>query len=238
MALSQQQRAEVERILQEFLAKTVDRIADLDVGELNINPFLMRLLSSPVALSGPREIINFLLTQRLERGAVTSFGSALKKIARVFSCAAYPQVDVVARRNGQESLVIVASGPWTFDKAQARSTVGLMKTLRAEHPGSEVVLGLCYGRAGSISNLIRHTVETNGGFRVVSGAAFWTLISGDAGCADEVFAIAESISKQPQGVTGKSLDAAVAKKAIELSQALQASSAPATFWDHLLHHNI
>ena len=57
----------------------------LKIGDLDINPFLIRILSHELELNSSETIVRWLIGQRLERGAVTSFGMALQDAAKVFS---------------------------------------------------------------------------------------------------------------------------------------------------------
>jgi hypothetical protein len=50
-----------------------------------INPFLIRILSHELGLDNSEAIVRWLISQRLERGTVTSFGIALQDAAKVFS---------------------------------------------------------------------------------------------------------------------------------------------------------
>lgn len=53
----------------------------INLANLNFNPFLLRLLN----LDSPRQIAEFMVSQRVERGTVTSFGTRIQKIAKIIT---------------------------------------------------------------------------------------------------------------------------------------------------------
>jgi len=76
---------QIEQIFRKFLLDRVKTVRRLKLSDLDINPFLIRILSHELGLDNSEAIVRWLINQRLERGAVTSFGIALQDAAKVFS---------------------------------------------------------------------------------------------------------------------------------------------------------
>ncbi len=83
--LPEDKRRQIQQIFENFLRERARTIRRLRIEDLDINPFLIRLLSKELGLNDACSIVRWLVSQRLERGTVTSFGPALQKAARVFS---------------------------------------------------------------------------------------------------------------------------------------------------------
>lgn len=80
-----EKKKQIEEIFGRFLLNRVETVRRLRIEDLDINPFLIRILSYQFGLDSPEAIVRWLVGQRLERGAVTSFGIALQDAAKVFS---------------------------------------------------------------------------------------------------------------------------------------------------------
>lgn len=85
MALNPAVREQVEQVFIKFIRNRPRAIQRLSIKALNMNPFLIRILAREMGLNDARSIVRWLVSQRLERGAVTSFGYALQGGAKVFS---------------------------------------------------------------------------------------------------------------------------------------------------------
>lgn len=85
MPLNEEQRTKVKAIFEKFVQNRIERVRGLQINDFNINPFLFRILVSQMGFDDARSIVQWLVSQRLERGSVTSFGSALQEVAKVFS---------------------------------------------------------------------------------------------------------------------------------------------------------
>ncbi|RME31747.1 MAG: hypothetical protein D6793_11915 [Thermoflexia bacterium] len=83
--LPEDKRRQIQQIFENFLRERARAIRRLRIEDLDVNPFLIRLLSKELGLQDARSIVRWLVNQRLERGTVTSFGLALQKAAQVFS---------------------------------------------------------------------------------------------------------------------------------------------------------
>jgi hypothetical protein len=85
MALIKDQRDRIAAIFTKFLSDRVKTIRKLKIEDLNINPFLIRLLGNEMGFKDSRAIIQWLVSQRSMTGGNTSFGFALQATAKLFS---------------------------------------------------------------------------------------------------------------------------------------------------------
>ena len=85
MPLDVEKRKQIEQIFRKFLLNRAKTIRRLKMSDLDVNPFLIRILSHELGLDNSEAIVRWLVSQRLERGTVTSFGIALQDAAKVFS---------------------------------------------------------------------------------------------------------------------------------------------------------
>ena len=77
-------RGRIQEIFEKFLSRRLTSIRKLKIAD-NVNPFLLRLLANELRINNAQSIVKWLVSQRLERSTVTSFGSTLQKVAKVFS---------------------------------------------------------------------------------------------------------------------------------------------------------
>lgn len=85
MSLDPAKRQRVQEVFEQFLRDGARRIRGLRIEDLNINPFLIRILAKQLDLGNSESIVRWLVSQRLERSIVTSLGIALQNAAKVFS---------------------------------------------------------------------------------------------------------------------------------------------------------
>lgn len=117
MPLDHVQRQRVMEVFQQFLRDRAKTIRSLKIGDLNINPFLIRLLAKEMNLNDSKSIVAWLVNQRLERGAVTSFGIALQNAAKAFTEGTGVEgADILKTKAGKHYHIQVKSGPNTVPK--------------------------------------------------------------------------------------------------------------------------
>ncbi len=117
MALDATKREQIRQIFQTFLEERVRTIRRLEIDDLHINPFLIRLLARELELNDARAIVNWLVWQRAFTGANTSFGFRLQDIATLFSEGTGAEgADILKTREGRRHYIQVKSGPSTMDK--------------------------------------------------------------------------------------------------------------------------
>ncbi len=114
------QRQQIKSIFEDFLRRRLNRVERLDLDDLNINPFLYRLLSHELEFQDARSIVKWRMEQFFERGTVTSFGGVLEDIARVFSEGTGVEgADIMKTKGEMRYYIQVKSGPNTVPKDMA-----------------------------------------------------------------------------------------------------------------------
>jgi hypothetical protein len=127
--LSEDKRRQIQQIFEDFLRGRAQAIRRLRIEDLDINPFRIRLLSRELGLQDARSIVRWLVSQRLERGMVTSFGLALQKAAQVFSEGTGVEgADVLKTHEGRHYYIQVKSGPNPVPKEQAMRIADLLRS--------------------------------------------------------------------------------------------------------------
>ena len=196
MSINSEQRRSIAAIFREYANQTSGRLQSIEISDLNINPFLIRLMSSRLGLVDSESIVKWAIAQRLERGYVTAFGNTLKKVAQVFSEATLEGVDVVTVRDGTRHHVHVMSGPTAMSKGASQKLVQDIHALIAKNPGSNPVVGICYGDNNSLSAIMKREIAENGKIPIVAGQKFWAFISGYDECAQEIYEICRSVGQE------------------------------------------
>jgi Type II restriction endonuclease EcoO109I len=85
MPLNTTRRNQIKQVFEKFLRNRSSTIRKLKIEDLNINPFLIRLLAKEMGFQNARSIIRWLVIQRSMTGTNTSFGICLQEIAKLFS---------------------------------------------------------------------------------------------------------------------------------------------------------
>jgi len=219
MALDLVKRDEIRRIFERFLSSRARTIRRLKVEDLSVNPFLIRLLAREMGLNDVGSIVRWLVNQRLERGAVTSFGIALQNAAKVFSDSTGAEgADILKTKDGVHHYIQVKSGPNTIPKDMGVRISQLLQSARRRNRGSVALLGMCYGSKQQVSSIVRQYVEEEGGIDWVTGREFWQFISGDPCCIDEIYDIAAEVGEQFRDAQGQTLSEILEAKTAELEK--------------------
>lgn len=205
MTLEASKRAQIRLIFEKFLKNRSRTIRRLKIEDLNINPFLIRTLAKEMGLSDAKSIVTWLVGQRLERGAVTSFGTALQNAATVFSEGTGVEgADILKTKDGTHYHIQIKSGPNTIPKDLGVRIAQLLRSAQRRNRGSIALFGMCYGSEEQVSSIVKQYVEEEGGIRWLSGREFWEFISDDPNCIDEIYDIAKEVGdtfKDPAGMT-------------------------------------
>lgn len=240
MPLDAEKREQIRQIFEKFLLDRVKTIRRLRIGDLNINPFLIRVLAQELNLNNSNAIVRWLVNQRLERGIVTSFGIALQNAAQVFSEGTGVEgADVLKTKEGTHYHIQIKSGPNTIPKDLGVRIAQLLRSAQRRNLGSVALYGMCYGSREQVSSIVRKYVYDEGGVNWLSGREFWEFISDDPHCIDEIYQIAAEVGKGFKGPDGQSLSEALESKIEELTaqfEALYGKSGDA-MWDSLLEYN-
>ncbi|MCS7160505.1 MAG: PmeII family type II restriction endonuclease [Gemmatales bacterium] len=152
--------------------------------------------------------------QRLDQGTVTSFGLALQEVAKVFSEGTGVEgADVLKNRSGQRYHIQVKSGPNTMPKDMAVRITELLRSAQRRNRRSIALLGMCYGSAQQVSNIVRKYL----GVDWLVGREFWQFISGDQRCIDTIYKLAREVGESYRDEQGQTLQQIVENKIEELT---------------------
>ena len=216
-----------------FLERRIGTIRRLRLVDLDINPFLLRLLSRELKLTKASSIIRWLVHQRFERGAVTSFGLALQDIAKIFSEGTGVEgADVIKTKEGRHYHIQVKSGPNTVPKDMAERITELLRSAQRRNRGSIALFGMCYGNPEQVSGIVQKYV----GVDWLIGRDFWKFISDDPKCIDEIYALAEEVSGSFRDAKGQSLEEILETKIIDLTKEFEElyGKSGKAMWEKLL----
>lgn len=236
MSLTPDQRAAIRTIFEDFLRRRIAKIRKLSITDLNINPFLIRLLAAQMGFQDTRAIVTWLVQQRLERGTVTAFGQAIQKVAQVFSEGTGVEgADLMKTKEGRHHYIQVKSGPNTIPKDMAARISQLLRSAQRRNRGSVALLGMTYGNEEQVSSIIRKYMEVEW----LIGRRFWTFISDDPDCMAEIYAIAGEVGDTFETEEGYTLAEVIEKKLTELTREFeeQYGATLEDVWKHLLEKN-
>ncbi len=164
MPIEPNKRNKITKIFEKFLYKRANTIKRLKIEDLNINPFLIRILSKEMGLNDAKTIIKWLINQRLERGTVTSFEIALQEAAKVFSEGTGVEgADILKTKENRHYHIQVKSGPNTIPKDLGVRISQLLRSAQRRNRGSVALLGMCYGNKQQVSSIVKKYVEQEGG---------------------------------------------------------------------------
>lgn len=222
MALTSARRNQIKQVFQQFLSNRARTIRRLRIEDLDINPFLIRILAKEMGLNNVKSIVRWLVNQRLERGTVTSFGIALQEAAKVFSeGTAVEGADILKPKEGRRHHIQVKSGPNTIPKDLGVRISQLLRSAQRRNRGSVALFGMCYGSKQRVSSIVRQYVEREGGVDWITGREFWEFISDNPNCIDEVYEIAAEVADEFREAQGQTLSEIIDAKVEELQRGFE-----------------
>ncbi|RLC67879.1 MAG: hypothetical protein DRI48_01130 [Chloroflexi bacterium] len=230
------QRQQVKTIFEDFLRRRLDRVEELNLDDLNLNPFLYRLLSHELGFRDARSIVKWRMEQFFERGTVTSFGGVLEDIARVFSEGTGVEgADIMKTKDGVRYYIQIKSGPNTVPKEMATQISTLLQSAQRRNRGSVALFGMCYGNEEQVSSIVRRYVNVD----YLIGREFWEFISGEADCIDQIYEIAAEVSCTFRDEKGRTLTQALDDKADDLASEFEQlyAASGSEMWQSLLDRN-
>ncbi len=236
MPLTPEQRTVIRSIFEDFLRQRIARVQELSITDLNINPFLIRLLAAQMGFQDTRSLVTWLVQQRLERGTVTAFGQAIQKVAQVFSEGTGVEgADIMKTKAGRHHYIQVKSGPNTIPKDMAARISQLLRSAQRRNRGSVALLGMTYGNPEQVSSIVRKYMEVDW----LIGRKFWEFISDDPECMAEIYAIAGEVGDTFETEEGYTLAEVIEKKLDELTQEFEEEYGKelSDVWTHLLEKN-
>ncbi len=240
MPLDMEKRDQIEQIFRRFLLNRVKTIRRLRMADLDINPFLLRLLSNELGLDNSEAIVRWLVNQRLERGTVTSFGIALQDAAKVFSEGTGVEgADILKTKEGRHYHIQVKSGPNTIPKDLGVRIAQLLRSAQRRNRGSLALYGMCYGSRARVSSIVRKYVQEEGGVDWISGREFWEFVSDDPQCLERIYDIAAEVGRTFKDPKGQSLSEVIEVKIQELTKEFERiyGKCGSEMWKKLLEDN-
>jgi len=240
MPLDIEKHEQIKEIFRKFLLNRVKTVRRLKLTDLDINPFLIRILSHELGLDNSEAIVRWLISQRLERGTVTSFGIALQDAAKVFSEGTGVEgADILKTKKGRHHHIQVKSGPNTIPKDLGVRIAQLLRSAQRRNRGSLALYGMCYGSRGRVSSIVRKYVQEEGGVDWISGKEFWEFISDDPQCLEEIYEIAADIGRTFKDPKGQSLSEVIEAKIKELTKGFEKTygKSGSSMWKKLLEDN-
>jgi len=240
MPIDSEKRRQIEQIFRKFLLNRVKTVRRLKITDLDINPFLIRILSEELGLDNSKSIVTWLVSQRLERGTVTSFGIALQDAAKVFSEGTGVEgADILKTKRGTHHHIQVKSGPNTVPKDLGVRIAQLLRSAQRRNRGSLALYGMCYGSKAQVSSIVRKYVQEEGGVDWISGKDFWEFISDDPQCIKEIYEIAAEVGRRFKDSKGQSLSKVIKEKIDELTDEFEKKYGKSgdTMWKRLLEDN-
>ncbi len=236
MALDASRRNQIKRLFEKFMRDRARTIRRLKIEDLNINPFLVRLLAKQMVIENAGSIIRWLVIQRSMTGANTSFGFCLQDIAKLFSEGTGVEgADIQKTKSGRHYHIQVKSGPSTMDKAAVEHMSGLLLSVQRRNRGSVAILGMCYGTREQVMS----TVKKYSNVDWLVGRQFWEFMSDDPNCIDEIYSIAGEVGETFRDARGQTLSEILDAKITELQREFQLiyGASGSTMWKNLLDKN-
>lgn len=240
MSLDVEKRKQIKQIFRKFLLNRVKTIRRLRMVDLDINPFLIRIFSHELSLNNSEAIVRWLVSQRFERGTVTSFGIALQDAAKVFSEGTGVEgADILKIKQGKHHHIQVKSGPNTIPKDLGVRIAQLLRSAQRRNRGSLALYGMCYGNKARVSSIVRKYVQEEGGVDWISGREFWEFISDNPQCLEEIYEIATEIGSTFKDSKGQSLYEIIEAKIHELRKEFERiyGKSGSRMWKKLLENN-
>jgi len=159
----------------EYIIEMTQKYEKLKRDDLAINPFLAGALK----LDSEEKIWKFFITQRLQRGIVTSFGSLLQEIAKILDSEANMEdIDLVIKKDDKIHYVQLKSGPEGFTRPALRKTKSAFDKLKAKDPKCVTTVAFCYGVKSQISKIWGKEVYESADI-VLVGKEFWDYFFGN-----------------------------------------------------------
>lgn len=191
----------IYQIGKNFLITQMDALRSTSLNNLDINPFLMKVLN----LKTPEEILEFNLYQTVTRSIVTSWGMAVEGL--LFRCGADRFVvgSIDARAGGRPDLeknidgkkfyIQVKSGPNTMNVQMVNSLNDVIEDYKRRDPDAAFLLGMTYGTKDRISPQIRGYLS-NFEDSVLIGRGLWDFISEEQNFHRQLFSVLDESSRK------------------------------------------
>lgn len=182
----------------DFLVSQIEMLRSTSLSNLDINPFLMKVLN----LKTPGEILEFNLYQSVTRSIVTSWGTAVEnllnrcgatKFAEKNEGRAGRRPDILKEVKGKTYFIQVKSGPNTMNVDMVNSLNEVIISYREKRPDTKFLLGMTYGTEKRISTQIRDNLIDFENSTLI-GRQLWDFVSEEKSFHKKIFNILDSSS--------------------------------------------
>lgn len=197
----------VEDIIADFVGNAFEKIMELKLDILDINPFLIRALKFDEA----EEVVLFYLYQRITRSIVTSWGMTVENIALAIGATKVPKkenvsdngkkFDIKKVRDGKKYYIQVKSGPNTMNIGMVESLNTMIKKIEERDKNSIGLLGMTFGTKEKLSNQISGNLNKVDNHSII-GSKFWDFISEKKDFAEELLNIIDKAAEIYQKKSG------------------------------------
>tara|TARA_Y100001936_G_scaffold178061_1_gene174774 strand:- start:264 stop:977 length:714 start_codon:yes stop_codon:yes gene_type:complete len=202
-----------------FLEDRISGIEKMRFDDIEINPFLIASIKNQFDMKNQRDLAEWIVNQRVERGLVTAFGGTLQKIAKEFAnVKTTPGFTMSIKKNGCTYNILITSGPNPYAKPQAVPIVKRMLESAEREPRTMPVLGMCYGNNDVVSNVVKTEFKE---IKYLAGRDFWEFISGDSKCRDEVLEVIYETANKFQDSEKRNIQRIKEKKIKEIEDVLR-----------------
>jgi len=225
---------EIGKQLAEVVKKRDTTLNETSLANLDLNPFLLRALG----LETPEEIADFVLTQRVERSIVTSFGQRIQKIAKMLAerGTGVEGADICKEKDGRRYYIQIKAGPQTVNKDITNEINRLLGSATRRNQGSIALIGMTYGTRNRVSDILQKYSQVDW----LIGREFWEFISDDEECAKKIFDAAAEVARQPGGGVSyrKHFEEKVRELASQIRERYGTDESGRVRWDRLFDDNM
>lgn len=234
---------EIKAILTKFLKNVFKNLKSLTLDDLTPNPLLMKLVGEVAELHNPSEIVEYLISARIERSTSTGFGNTIQKIATAFGNTTGVEgadIEIVRDVNGNgvpvKWHIQLKSGPSTVNKDICLQTTRELQSAVRRAPGSAGLLGITYGKAEKVSSITHKYLA----FDFKAGREFWEFISGDPDCYKKLWQITIEVAENYTDRSGKTLKQLIEEKREQLTKEFEEKYGVGgeEMWNNFLEHNM
>ena len=224
----------IKKHTRDFLEKRLETIQKIRFEDFEINPYLIASVKNQLGMKKQRDLARWLVTQRSERGMVTSFGSTLQKIAKEFSDEPTTSgFTMTLKKRSKKYNIVVTSGPNPYAKGPMIDLRNKLLESKKTDPGSIPIFGMCYGDDDSLSSIVKNELTD---VQYYVGRRFWEFISGNKNCRDEIIKIIYDMASHFQDLEKRTIQKITNGKIEQLEESLKDRYGrnPNKFWKSIL----
>jgi len=185
----------------DFLLSQIEMLRSITLSNLDINPFLMKVLN----FKTPKDILEFNLYQTVTRSIVTSWGSTVEELLARCGAEKFTEKtkgDRAGRRpdikkmfGNKKFYIQVKSGPNTMNVDMVNSLNEVILNYQKREPSAVFLLGMTYGTKERISSQIRANLS-NFENSILIGRHLWDFVSEEKNFHREIFKILDISSRE------------------------------------------